>query len=83
MIKRVFSAITALAVFICALSVSAFAEGYTELADVAISKILKFDLLADDGIIVHERCASKLSKFAQKVSDSRKYGTVAVDFLKK
>ena len=36
MIKRVFSAITALAVFICALSVSAFAEGYTELADVAI-----------------------------------------------
>lgn len=55
----------------------------SELADVAISKILKFDLLADDGIIVHERCASKSSKFAQKVSDSRKYGTVAVDFLKK
>ncbi|MGN0798288.1 MAG: 16S rRNA (guanine(966)-N(2))-methyltransferase RsmD [Christensenellales bacterium] len=55
----------------------------SDLADVAISKMLKFDLLADNGVIVHERSSTKPSKFAQKVFDSRKYGTVAVDFLKK
>jgi 16S rRNA (guanine966-N2)-methyltransferase len=55
----------------------------SDLADIAIGKILKFNLLNDGGIIVHERSAESVSKFAQKVADTRKYGTVAVDFLKK
>ena len=55
----------------------------SDLADVAIGKILKFDLLSDNGIIVHERSITTVSKFVQKVTDTRRYGTVAVDFLKK
>ena len=55
----------------------------SDLADIAISKILKFDLLSDGGVIVHERSVESVSKFAQKVTDTRKYGTVAVDFLEK
>lgn len=55
----------------------------SNLADIAISKIFKFDLLSENGIVVHERSAATPSKFAPKVTDTRVYGTVAVDFLRK
>ena len=56
----------------------------SDLAETAISKIYKFGLLNENGIIVWEHSATKdNTKFAHKVFDSRKYGSVVVDFLGK
>ena len=56
----------------------------SDLAEIAISKIYKFGILNDDGVIVWEHSASKdTSKFKHKITDSRKYGSVVVDFLQK
>ena len=54
------------------------------LAEIAIQKILRFNLLKENGIIVWEHPRSlQNNKFLQKVYDSRNYGTVTLDFIKK
>lgn len=54
----------------------------SELAEVAIQKIFKFNLLKDDGVIVWEHEKSKKNIYQTKVFDSRTYGRIAIDFLK-
>ena len=56
----------------------------SDLAEMAIGKIYKFGLLKEDGIIVWEHSFEKDNKkFAHKIFDTRKYGSVVVDFLGK
>lgn len=54
------------------------------LAEIAIQKILRFNLLKENGIIIWEHPRSlQNNKFLQKVYNSRNYGTVTLDFIKK
>lgn len=56
----------------------------SDLAQKAIVKILKFDLLVDDGVIVWEHALCVDKTFIQdKIVDTRKYGTVEIDFIKR
>ena len=56
----------------------------SDLAEVAIAKIYKFGILSENGIIIWEHSANKdTSKFSHKIFDTRKYGTVVIDFLQK
>ncbi len=56
----------------------------SNLAEIAIQKILKFNLLKENGLIVWEHPRDKQeNKFSSKVYDSRHYGTVTLDFIRK
>ena len=55
----------------------------SDLAQVAIQKIFKFDLLNDKGIIVFEHSLDKINSYQSKVIDSRIYGKIKVDFISK
>lgn len=56
----------------------------SNLAEIAIQKIFKFDLLSFDGIIVWEHPVfDKEHKFISKVTNSKVYGKVQIDFIKK
>ena len=56
----------------------------SNLAEVAIKKILHFGLLADDGVVVWEHSAqTEVPKvFEQKIAKSKKYGSVQLEFIK-
>ena len=54
----------------------------TNLAEVALQKIFKFNLLSKNGVIVWEHSVdTQTDKFKLKIKDSRKYGTVQIDFI--
>lgn len=56
----------------------------SNLAEIAIQKILKFNLLKDNGIIVWEHPRDKAeNKYSSKIYSSRSYGTVTLDFIRK
>ena len=56
----------------------------SDLAQKAIAKILKFDLLVDGGIIVWEHPHDVDKSFIKdKIFDTRKYGTIEIDFIKR
>ena len=54
----------------------------SNLAQIALQKIFKFDLLSQDGIVVWEHPSDLIdNKFAHKVADKRIYGKVEIDFI--
>ncbi len=54
----------------------------TNLAEVALQKIFKFDLLSNNGIVVWEHPTETESiKFKSKIKDSRIYGKIQIDIL--
>ena len=54
----------------------------SSLAELSIQKILKFNLLKQDGIVVWEHPTEiDNSKFKLKIKDSRKYGKIQIDFI--
>lgn len=54
----------------------------TNLAEIALQKIFKFDLLNKDGIVVWEHPTEYENlKFKSKIKDSRTYGKVQIDIL--
>ena len=56
----------------------------SNLAEIAIQKILRFNLLKENGIIVWEHPRNlEQNKFSSKIYDSRSYGTVTIDFIRK
>ncbi len=56
----------------------------SDLAEIAIQKILRFNILSENGTIVWEHPASYDNiKFKSKIKDSRIYGKVQIDFLSK
>lgn len=55
----------------------------SNLGEIAIQKIFKFDLLSQNGIIVWEHKFTKLHRFSSKVYDSRTYGKIQIDFIKR
>lgn len=55
----------------------------SNLAFLSIQKIFKFDLLSEDGIIIFEHPINYENKYLSKVYDSRKYGNIQIDFIKK
>lgn len=56
----------------------------SDLAQIALQKIFKFDLLSQDGIIVWEHQFDlEQNRFASKIVDKRVYGKVEIDFISK
>lgn len=56
----------------------------SDLAQKAIVKIFKFDLLVDGGIIVWEHPLNIDKNFIKdKVFDTRKYGSIEIDFIRR
>ena len=56
----------------------------SELAEISIQKILKFNLLSEHGIIIWEHPSNYSNlKFISKIKDSRIYGKIQIDFLNK
>ena len=54
----------------------------SNLAEVALQKIFKFNLLKQKGIVVWEHHTDTITdKFKLKIKDTRKYGTVQIDFI--
>ncbi len=54
----------------------------SNLAEIAIQKILKFNLLSGGGLIVWEHPADVSNqKFAHRIKDFRKYGKIQIDFI--
>lgn len=55
----------------------------SNLAQIAIKKILHFGLLAQDGVVVWEHPATNIDNpFAQKTIKSKKYGNIQLEFIK-
>ena len=56
----------------------------SSLAQVALQKIFKFNLLKENGIVIWEHPVDMQdNKFKLKVKDSRKYGKIQIDFIQK
>ena len=56
----------------------------SDLAETALQKIFKFDLLKPNGIVVWEHPTdTQTNKFKLKIKDSRTYGTIQIDFISK
>ena len=54
----------------------------SSLAELSIQKILKFNLLKQDGFVVWEHPTDiDNSKFRLKIKDTRKYGKIQIDFI--
>lgn len=54
------------------------------LAETALQKIFKFDLLSPGGVIIWEHPATNEShKFSSKVTTKKTYGKIQIDFIKK
>ena len=54
----------------------------SNLAEVALQKIFKLNLLKKDGIVVWEHPRDiQTEKFKLKIKDSRVYGTIQIDFI--
>ena len=54
----------------------------SNLAEIALQKILKFNLLNKDGVVVWEHPTdTDTSKFKFKIKDTRKYGKIQLDFI--
>jgi len=59
-----------------------FVEGYGK---VAIDLIDKYDLLAEDGLIIYEHIVNKQFELNEnfQILDERKYGTISVSYIKR
>lgn len=56
----------------------------SDLAELAIQKIFKFDLLNENGIIIWEHPVTTFqSKYNQKIYDTRVYGKIQIDFIRR
>lgn len=56
----------------------------TDLGDDALNKIVEYDLLNDDAVVIFEHFQNEKHQFPKglEIEDERKYGTVIVSFLR-